>query len=92
MGRGEGRPHQIKLLRSSIKIPQYCEALIYQKRITRVLKKCQKFDIIGFHIYEEVYMYESQKGNDCLTTLLAGIVGLIVFGIAFVMLASWIFS
>jgi hypothetical protein len=37
-------------------------------------------------------MNEYQRGNDCVTTLLAGIVGLIVFGTIFIMLASWIFS
>jgi hypothetical protein len=32
------------------------------------------------------------KGDDCLTTLLAGVVGIAVFGTLFVLLASWIFG
>lgn len=33
-----------------------------------------------------------QKGDDCFTTLLAGIVGFIVFGSLIILGLSWLFS
>lgn len=35
---------------------------------------------------------EHQRGDDCLTTFLAGCVGLVVFGTLIIVLLSWLFG
>lgn len=35
---------------------------------------------------------DRQRGDDCLTTFLAGIVGLAIVGGLFILLLSWLFS
>jgi hypothetical protein len=35
---------------------------------------------------------DRQQGDDCLTTFLAGIVGLLIFGSLLILLLSWLFS
>lgn len=35
---------------------------------------------------------ERQRGDDCLTTFLSGVVGLVVFGSLIILFLSWIFD
>lgn len=61
--------------------------LIYIKDITKDLKKSQVSDMIDTHMNGGVM----NKGDDIITTFLGGCLFLVVAGIVFISVVSWIF-